>query len=173
MDTDESKRNINLRQEFLDCARSLFNILDSESKGYVTVEELQKHLKQSEPPNVIRRQGKFCNRPDIPSILQHICPSNGLINFKRFMLALQIALGKCDLNSNNGIGRSLRPLSFLFAVTESSATESEVDKDEDGIEFSVDSKDQTYQDNSEDIHCFDGISYIFYSEGWRGLYKLI
>ena len=151
MDTEESKRNIHLRQEFLDCAKSLFNVLDSESKGYVTIEELQKHLKQSEPPNVIRRQGKFCNRADLPSILQHICPSNGLINFKRFMLALQIALGKCDLNSYNGIGRSLRPLSYLFAVTESSATESDVDKDEYKIEFSAYSKDQTYPDDSKDI----------------------
>lgn len=145
----ESKQNTYLSQEFLDCAKSLFNILDSESNGYVTIEELQKHFDQSVPPKIIRKQGKFCKIPDLPSILQQICPSNGFINFKRFILALQIALGKCDLNSNNGIGRSLRPLSYLFAVTESSETESDAERDERRIELSADSTDKSCPDGSK------------------------
>ena len=103
------------KSDFVDYVQSLFDIFDAEKKGYVTIDELERYLNDNE--DMTKMNSKAKNLALI-NALQQICPANGCINFKRFNLAIQIALGKRSPGREKGIGRSLRPRSFLFAVTE-------------------------------------------------------
>ena len=103
------------QSDFLDYVKSLFDIFDTDKKGYVTIDELERYLNSTE---YLGEPSSKPNNIALIRALQQICPANGYINFKRFNLAIQIALGKRSLGRERGIGRSLRPRSFLFAVSE-------------------------------------------------------
>jgi len=103
------------QSDFLDYVKSLFDIFDTDKKGYVTIDELERYLNSTE---YLGEPSSKPNNIALIRALQQICPVNGYINFKRFNLAIQIALGKRSLGRERGIGRSLRPRSFLFAVSE-------------------------------------------------------
>eukprot|EP00795_Rhopilema_esculentum_P010314 gene10314-19012_t len=118
------------RGEFLDCVKSLFDVFDADNKGYVTVNELEKHL-SCEDENDNKTYQKFTS-PKLLSVLQQICPPNGFISFRRFSLAIQIALGKNQFGRTGSLSRSLRPRSFLFAVTESNEEEPASDNNREG-----------------------------------------
>lgn len=105
----------NQRSEFYDYAKNLFDIFDTERNGYVAIDELELYLNDSADQLSATSNSKNAS---LIHTLQQICPANGLVNFKRFSLAIQIVLGKRNLDKDKGIGRSLRPRSFLFAVTE-------------------------------------------------------
>ena len=115
------------QSDFLDCVKSLFDIFDSEKKGYVTIDELEKYLNNNDNP--LLKTNSTSKKVNLIHTLQQICPANGYVNFKRFSLAIQIALGKRNLDKEKGIGRSLRPRSFLFAVTEVADNESGIKED--------------------------------------------
>lgn len=114
--------------------KNLFDIIDSECRGFVSLEELKTHLQCQEvadnKPRVVRRKQDSQNAR-IMSALNQIAPANGLLNFKRFSLAMKVALGKVSADPRRGIGRSLRPQSFMVAVTESSENETETESELD------------------------------------------
>ncbi len=111
--------------------KNIFDIIDSDHEGFIRLDELARHLesgtnKSSENrPRMIRSKTEIQNSKII-SALNQVSPASGLLNFQRFSLAMRIALGRASADHCRGIGRSLRPRSFLFAVTESSESESEL-----------------------------------------------
>ena len=90
------------------------------------IDELVKHLNETEDLNLTNSRSKNLT---LIHALQQVCPANGYINFKRFDVAIQIALGKRNVGREKGIGRSLRPRSFLFAVTEASDEDTFIKQD--------------------------------------------
>ncbi len=121
--TSESEEN------FMTYLRSIFDIIDSSQQGFVGIDELIKHLQNSSSQNGPRamRNRTETQHAKIVSALNQVAPGNGLLNFQRFSLAMKIALDRVPVNSRSGIGRSLRPRSYLFAVSESSETDSDME----------------------------------------------
>ena len=125
---EESSSELNQlpQSDFMDYVKSLFDIFDTNKKGYVTIEELERYLNSTED---LGEPNSKPNNIALIRALQQICPANGYINFKRFNLAIQIALGKRSLGRERGIGRSLRPRSFLFAVSEAGDDDADTKKE--------------------------------------------
>ena len=131
---EQNKDSSILPPEFTHHLRDLFDVLDSDSKGYISIADIEKHWQRNraEPKKLGRRprgvsepQQNVASSDVLIDSLKEVAPVNGLLSFQRFCCGIKIAL--CKGKNGNGVknysghrrqrfGHALRPRSYLFAV---------------------------------------------------------
>eukprot|EP00794_Sanderia_malayensis_P016050 gene16050-17672_t len=115
-------------ESFTKYLKSLFDIIDTKNEGFVRLDDLARHLRNdnnsesSNRPRTIRNKTEIQNAKIISALTQ-VTPVSGVLNFQRFSLAMKMAMGRVSPDSDRGMVKSLRPTSYLFAVTQSSESD--------------------------------------------------